>query len=95
MPSTSNPGTPAAIIVGTPGTSAVGSGLVTANAFNLPDLTWGSAPFELAKTSCTSCPNRAPTDEPVLYSREYHLPDAFDFMIWRRGPTRQRSTSVE
>jgi len=29
-------------------------------------------------------------DEPVLYSREYHLPDAFDFMVWRRGPTRLR-----
>jgi DNA-binding GntR family transcriptional regulator len=27
-------------------------------------------------------------DEPLLYSREYHLPDAFDFMIWRRGPSR-------
>lgn len=26
-------------------------------------------------------------DEPLLFSREYHLPDAFDFMIWRRGPT--------
>lgn len=30
----------------------------------------------------------SPTDEPLLYSREYHLPDAFDFVIWRRGPTR-------
>lgn len=37
----------------------------------------------------------SPTDEPVLYSREYHLPDAFDFMIWRRGPSRQRSASTE
>lgn len=37
----------------------------------------------------------SPTDEPVLYSREYHLPDAFDFMIWRRGPTRQRNASAE
>lgn len=27
-------------------------------------------------------------DEPLLYSREYHLPDAFDFMIWRRGPSK-------
>ncbi len=27
-------------------------------------------------------------DEPLLYSREYHLPDAFDFMIWRRGPNK-------
>jgi GntR family transcriptional regulator len=27
-------------------------------------------------------------DEPILYSREYHLPDAFDFMIWRRGPNK-------
>jgi GntR family transcriptional regulator len=30
----------------------------------------------------------SPRDEPILYSREYHLPDAFDFMIWRRGPSR-------
>lgn len=29
-------------------------------------------------------------DEPLLFSREYHLPDAFDFMIWRRGPTTLR-----
>ena len=28
------------------------------------------------------------SDEPLLYSREYHLPDAFDFMIWRRGPNK-------
>jgi pyrroline-5-carboxylate reductase len=27
-------------------------------------------------------------DEPLLYSREYHLPDAFDFMVWRRGPNK-------
>jgi GntR family transcriptional regulator len=27
-------------------------------------------------------------DEPLLYSREFHLPDAFDFMIWRRGPNK-------
>ena len=33
----------------------------------------------------------ASEDKPVLYSREYHLPDAFDFMIWRRGPTKLRS----
>jgi DNA-binding GntR family transcriptional regulator len=32
-------------------------------------------------------------DEPVLYSREYHLPDAFDFIIWRRGPARLRSAA--
>ncbi len=30
----------------------------------------------------------SPDDEPLVYSREYHLPDAFDFIIWRRGPTR-------
>ena len=28
----------------------------------------------------------SPTDEPVLYSCEYHLPDAFDFLVMRRGP---------
>jgi GntR family transcriptional regulator len=32
-------------------------------------------------------------DEPVVYSREYHLPDAFDFMVWRRGPTKLRGSS--
>ena len=32
-------------------------------------------------------------DEPLVYSCEYHLPDAFDFVVWRRGPTRLRSTS--
>jgi GntR family transcriptional regulator len=32
-------------------------------------------------------------DEPVVYSREYHLPDAFDFMVWRRGPTKLRGPS--
>jgi GntR family transcriptional regulator len=28
----------------------------------------------------------SPSDEPVLYSCEYHLPDSFDFIIMRRGP---------
>ena len=32
-------------------------------------------------------------DEPLIYSCEYHLPDAFDFMVWRRGPTRVHSSS--
>ena len=27
----------------------------------------------------------SPGDEPVVYSCEYHLPDAFDFVVWRRG----------
>jgi GntR family transcriptional regulator len=30
----------------------------------------------------------SPDDEPLVYSQEYHLPDAFDFIVWRRGPTR-------
>jgi GntR family transcriptional regulator len=30
----------------------------------------------------------SPADEPVLYSLEYHLPDAFDYLILRRGPLR-------
>ena len=34
-------------------------------------------------------------DEPLVYSREYHLPDAFDFVVWRRGPTRLRDSSSE
>ena len=33
------------------------------------------------------------SDEPLVYSCEYHLPHAFDFMVWRRGPTRLRVTS--
>lgn len=32
-------------------------------------------------------------DEPLVYSCEYHLPDAFDFVVWRRGPTRLRGSS--
>ena len=32
-------------------------------------------------------------DEPLVYSCEYHLPDAFDFMIWRRGPTKLRTSN--
>lgn len=33
------------------------------------------------------------SDEPLVYSCEYHLPDSFDFVIWRRGPTRLRGSS--
>jgi GntR family transcriptional regulator len=28
----------------------------------------------------------SPTDEPLLYACEYHLSDAFDFFVMRRGP---------
>jgi GntR family transcriptional regulator len=35
----------------------------------------------------------SPNDEPLVYSREYHLPDAFDFIVWRRGPTRLQSSN--
>jgi GntR family transcriptional regulator len=34
-------------------------------------------------------------DEPLVYSCEYHLPDAFDFIVWRRGPTKLRGLSIE
>jgi DNA-binding GntR family transcriptional regulator len=34
-------------------------------------------------------------DEPLVYSCEYHLPDAFDFVVWRRGPTRLQGSSSE
>jgi DNA-binding GntR family transcriptional regulator len=34
-------------------------------------------------------------DEPLVYSCEYHLPDAFDFMVWRRGPTRLRAAPTD
>lgn len=37
----------------------------------------------------------SPDDEPLVYSREYHLPDAFDFIVWRRGPTRLYGSSGE
>jgi DNA-binding GntR family transcriptional regulator len=33
----------------------------------------------------------SPDDEPLVYSQEYHLPDEFDFIVWRRGPTRLQS----
>jgi GntR family transcriptional regulator len=42
----------------------------------------GSALLYLLQTDYTAA------DQPILYSREYHLPDAFDFMILRRGPVR-------
>lgn len=34
-------------------------------------------------------------DEPLVYSCEYHLPDAFDFVVWRRGPTKLRASFNE
>lgn len=37
----------------------------------------------------------SPDDEPLVYSQEYHLPDAFDFIIWRRGPARLQNSSFE
>jgi len=37
----------------------------------------------------------SPGDEPLVYSCEYHLPDAFDFIVWRRGPTRLHGSSDE
>ena len=33
----------------------------------------------------------APHDVPILYSCEYHLPDAFDFIIIRRGPRKSET----
>ncbi len=36
----------------------------------------------------------APSDEPILYSREYHLPDEFDFIILRRGPNRTNNVTT-
>ena len=35
----------------------------------------------------------SPDDEPLVYSQEYHLPDAFDFIVWRRGPTKIQGSS--
>ena len=37
----------------------------------------------------------SPDDKPLVYSREYHLPDAFDFIVWRRGPTRINGSPSE
>ena len=48
----------------------------------------GAMVLYLVQTDYTSA------DEPLLYSREYHLPDAFDFIIWRRGPARLRPGPV-
>jgi GntR family transcriptional regulator len=31
-------------------------------------------------------------DQPLVYSREYHLPDAFDFVVWRRGKSQSGHT---
>jgi DNA-binding GntR family transcriptional regulator len=47
----------------------------------------GALTLYIVQTDYTSA------DEPVVYSREYHLPDAFDFMVWRRGPTKLRGPS--
>lgn len=35
----------------------------------------------------------SPQDEPVLYATEYHLPDAFDFLVMRRGPRKIENTA--
>jgi len=37
----------------------------------------------------------SPDDEPLVYSQEYHLPDAFDFIVWRHGPTKIQGSSAE
>ena len=37
----------------------------------------------------------SPDDEPLVYSQEYHLPDAFDFIIWRSGPARLAGLTSE
>jgi DNA-binding GntR family transcriptional regulator len=39
--------------------------------------------------------NYPPDDEPLVYSREYHLPDAFDFIVWRRGSTQLQDSPNE
>jgi GntR family transcriptional regulator len=39
---------------------------------------------------CLTQTDYSSANQPLMYSREYHLPDAFDFMIWRRGPARLR-----
>lgn len=48
-----------------------------ASQLQVPD---GSVLLCLLQTDYTA------SDEPVLYSCEYHLPDAFDFVIMRKGP---------
>jgi GntR family transcriptional regulator len=39
---------------------------------------------------CITQTDYSSAKQPLIYSREYHLPDAFDFMIWRRGPAHLR-----
>jgi DNA-binding FadR family transcriptional regulator len=34
-------------------------------------------------------------DEPLICSREYHLPNAFDLIVWRRVPTRLQGVLAE
>jgi GntR family transcriptional regulator len=33
-------------------------------------------------------------EKPLVYSREFHLPDSFDFMVWRRGPAKLRGPTA-
>jgi hypothetical protein len=34
-------------------------------------------------------------DEPLICSREYRLPNAFNFLVWRGGPTRPQGVIAE
>lgn len=45
-----------------------------------------------AMVLCITQTDYSAGDEPLLYSVEYHLPDAFDFVVWRRGPAKLRVT---
>src|SRR5262249_39258263 len=68
---TSYPGSPALATVGTPGVSGEGLALVTANALNLPDLTYGMPEGTLANDICTSPPSKAASDwaAPLYWTR--------------------------
>jgi GntR family transcriptional regulator len=61
--------------------------LAPAEIANHLEVAAGSALLYLLQTDFSSA------DEAILYSREYHLPDAFDFVILRRGPVRMESAA--
>src|SRR6185436_331302 len=68
QPSTWKPGTPDSAIVGRSGNGAKRVAVVTASAFSLPVLTWGSDDGGVANDSCASLPIRPiMTGPPPLY----------------------------
>src|SRR5688572_7349496 len=87
----SYPGRPEPAIVGMPGNSAEGLGLVTARAFSLPDLICGVTEPAVANISCTSPPIKEVIAGPAfLYWMRTMLRPAmrlnFSAAIWEAEP---------